>query len=56
MVCDGLVELPCGVNLLLVKVTAETATILAANGFVIEDRGDVEVKGKGKLQTSYVLQ
>jgi hypothetical protein len=37
-------------------VTAETAAILESHGFVVEDRGEVEVKGKGKLKTSYVLQ
>jgi class 3 adenylate cyclase len=39
-----------------IQVTAETAAILESHGFVVEDRGEVEVKGKGKLKTSYVLQ
>lgn len=36
------------------QVPHDTAAMLALNGFEVEERGLVKVKGKGELLTSYV--
>ena len=38
-----------------VQVTKDTAQILEDHGYIVEERGEVQVKGKGTLITSFVL-
>ncbi|XP_062505112.1 adenylate cyclase type 5-like [Corticium candelabrum] len=38
------------------QVTDETAEILKLHKYIVKERGTVDVKGKGKLRTSYVMQ
>jgi hypothetical protein len=38
----------------LSQVPKDTAAILSLNGFEVEERGMVKVKGKGEVLTSYV--
>ena len=38
-----------------IQVTEETMNLLKEFGYSFESRGEVEVKGKGKLQTFYIV-
>ncbi|KAE8736528.1 hypothetical protein FOCC_FOCC018017 [Frankliniella occidentalis] len=39
----------------MIQVPKETAQVLEARGFLLQPRGLVEVKGKGRMETSYVV-
>ena len=39
----------------LFQVTAATANVLEEHGFIVEKRGEIYVKGKGNLETYFVI-
>lgn len=37
------------------QVTESTAAVLRSNGFQVEERGRIRIKGKGEMTTYFVL-